>query len=53
MEYWDFYNLGTLAATKKKILENNIGKGKSFVLSGGSGNAFTQLAIMQKYVEDG
>jgi hypothetical protein len=53
-EYWDYVNLRTLAKTRKKILGSEFPAwSKSFSLSGGAGNSFSQLAIMQKYVEDG
>ncbi len=52
MEYWDFTNIINIASTKKHSTEVNetVTWWKSFVLSGGGGNAFAQLAIIQKYV---
>ena len=54
MKYWDFTNIINLAETRMRITENKDSWGsKSFVLSGGSGNTFTQLAIMYEYVKNG
>ena len=55
MSYWDFTNVVNLATTKKQFLDvsDSTVWGKSFVLSWGAGNAFAQLSIIQKYVENG
>ncbi len=54
MQYWNYTNIINLASTRNKIIKNWEDKNwKSFSLSGGSGNTFSQLAIMQRYVEDG
>lgn len=54
MEYWDYVNLRSLAEARKRISQIDLPEwSKSFSLSGGAGNSFAQLAIMQKYVEDG
>lgn len=55
MEYWDFTSIINLVSTREKCMSVSatVAWGKSFVLSGGGGNGFTQLAVMQKYVENG
>lgn len=54
MEYWNFTNILNLAQTRSRIDEGErSSNSRSFVLSGGAGNAFTQLAIIQKFVEGG
>ena len=53
MEYWDLTNIINLARTRQKIDLQEIPMwSKSFILSGWAWNAFAQLAIMQKFVED-
>ena len=53
MEYWNYNNIVVLADTRKRLLLwEKWANTKAFSLSGWSGNAFTQLAIMQKFVEN-
>ncbi|GAB0174542.1 MAG: hypothetical protein HHAS10_04210 [Candidatus Altimarinota bacterium] len=52
-EYWDYNNIVVLAQTRKRGLNRGNDGGKSFSLSGGSGNALTQLSIISKYIESG
>ena len=53
MEYWDYTNIINLARTRGRITTADLGKKtKSFTLSGGAWNAFVQLAIIQKFVEE-